>query len=68
MIRLKTPTDNSMDAYKKDLGLKEVISSNEEITKYLSKDEIKEIMDPHTYIGSAVQMVDNVLSDSNGWF
>ena len=58
----------SMDAYEKSLGLKEVISSNEEITKYLSRDEIEEIMNPHTYIGSAVQIVDNVLSASNWWF
>ncbi len=58
----------SMDAYKKDLGLKEVISTNEEIIKYLSTEEIDEIMDPHTYIGSAVQMVDDVLNASNKWF
>ena len=58
----------SMDAYKKDLGLKEVISTNEEIIKYLSTEEIDEIMDPHTYIGSAVQMVDDVLDASNKWF
>jgi len=58
----------SMDAYEKGLGLKEVISSSKEITKYLSEDEIEEIMDPHTYIGSAVQIVENVLSASNNWF
>jgi adenylosuccinate lyase len=58
----------SMDAYEKNIGLKEVISSNEEVTKYLSYDEIEEIMDPHTYIGSAVQMVDDVLLASNKWF
>jgi adenylosuccinate lyase len=48
--------------------LKEVISSNDEVTKYLSHDEIEDIMDPHTYIGSAVQMVDDVLLASNKWF
>ena len=58
----------SMDAYEKGLGLKEVISSSKEITKYLSEDEIEKIMDPHTYIGSAVQIVENVLSASNNWF
>jgi adenylosuccinate lyase len=60
--------DCSMDAYKKDLGLKDVISRNGEIIKYLSTEEIDEIMDPHTYIGSAVQMVDDVLDASNKWF
>ena len=58
----------SMDAYEKGLGLKEVISSSKEITKYLSENEIEEIMDPHTYIGSAIQIVDDVLSASNNWF
>ncbi len=58
----------SMDAYEKGLGLKEVISSSKEITKYLSEDEIEVIMDPHTYIGSAVQIVEDVLSASNNWF
>lgn len=58
----------SLDAVEKGIGLKEVISSNKEVTKYLSPDEITEIMDPHTYIGSAVLMVDNVLAESKLWF
>jgi adenylosuccinate lyase len=57
----------SMDAYEFDKGLKEVISSNDEIKKYLSMDEIEDIMDPHTYIGSSVQMVDDVIQASKNW-
>ena len=57
----------SMDAYEFDKGLKEVISANDEIRKYLSMDEIEEIMDPHTYIGSSVQMVDDVIQASKNW-
>jgi adenylosuccinate lyase len=58
----------SMDAYELDVGLKEVISANEEIKKYLSMDEIEEIMDPHTYIGSSIQMVDDIIEASKNWF
>ena len=58
----------SMDAYERDVGLKEVITANDEVTKYLSLNEIEEIMDPHTYIGSAVQIVDDVITASNNWF
>jgi len=58
----------ALDANKKGIGLKEVISLSTEVTKYLSSEEIDEIMNPHTYIGSAVQMVDNVLAESKDWF
>ena len=58
----------ALDANEKGIGLKEVISSSAEVTKYLSSEEIDEIMDPHTYIGSAVQMIDNVLAESKRWF
>ena len=58
----------ALDANEKGNGLKEVISSSTEVTKYLSFEEIEEIMDPHTYIGSAVQMVDNLLAESKEWF
>ena len=60
--------ESSMDAYELDSGLNEIISSNKEITKFLSLSEIEEIMDPHTYIGSSIQMVDNVLAASREWF
>ncbi|MDD3984738.1 MAG: adenylosuccinate lyase [Methanobacterium sp.] len=59
---------SSMEVYESDKDLKEIISSNREITKLLSFNEIEEIMDPHTYIGSSIQMVDNVLKDSKNWF
>ncbi len=48
--------------------LKEIISDNEEIRKYLSLEEITDIMDPHTYLGSAIEIVKNVLNESNNWF
>ncbi|AEG17145.1 adenylosuccinate lyase [Methanobacterium paludis] len=58
----------SLEAYDKDVGLKEIVSSNSEIKKYLTEDDIEKIMDPHTYLGSSIQIVENVLKDSNEWF
>lgn len=58
----------SVDANKKGVGLEELISADEEIGKYLSPDDIREIMDPHTYLGSAVEIVNDVLSESDNWF
>ena len=58
----------SLEAYAKDVGLKEIVLSNSEIKKYLTEDEIEKIMDPHTYLGSSVQIIENVLKDSERWF
>jgi len=58
----------SVEASQKGVGLEEIISSNQEIMNYLSLDEIKEIMDPHTYLGSSIKIVENVLADSENWF
>ncbi len=58
----------SMDAIELNIGLKEVIESNEEIKKYLSCADIETIMDPHTYIGSSVEMVNEILVASQHWF
>jgi adenylosuccinate lyase len=58
----------SVEANQKGMGLKELILEDEEIRKYLSLEDITEIMDPHTYLGSAVDIVENVLSESKNWF
>jgi adenylosuccinate lyase len=58
----------SVEANQKGIGLQELISADEEIVKYLSSDDIRDIMDPHTYLGSAVNIVDNVISESENWF
>ncbi|WP_323736645.1 adenylosuccinate lyase [Methanosphaera sp. ISO3-F5] len=52
----------AMDAYEENTGLREMVSKQEEITKYMSQDEIDEILDPHTYLGSSSKFVDNVIS------
>ena len=58
----------SVEANQTGEEFKDIISVNEEIRKYLSLEEIAEIMDPHTYLGSASQIVDNVLRESKNWF
>lgn len=58
----------SMDAYEQNTGLKQIIDSNKEIKEYLSSSDIESIMDPHTYIGSSVEMVNEVLVASKHWF
>ncbi|MBE6493432.1 MAG: adenylosuccinate lyase [Methanosphaera stadtmanae] len=51
----------AMEAYAQDCGLREILSNQEEITKYLTQEEINETMDPHTYLGSSEKFVDNVI-------
>ncbi|MTK64084.1 MAG: adenylosuccinate lyase [Methanobacterium sp.] len=58
----------SLEAYDLNTGLKQVIDSNDEIKSYLSSSDIESIMDPHTYIGSSVEMVNEVLVASKNWF
>ena len=58
----------SVEANQKGLGLEELISADDEIRKYLSLEDITQIMDPHTYLGSAVRIVKNVITESQSWF
>ncbi len=58
----------ALDANQKGISLEAVVLDNEEIREYLSPDEVRQIMEPHTYLGSAVQTVRNVLKDSENWF
>ena len=58
----------SMESNETGELLKDILLSHDEIRKYLSSLEIEEIMDPHTYLGSAEEIVENVLSESENWF
>jgi len=58
----------SIKANKENISLVDVVLSQDEIKQYLSPDEIREIMNPHTYIGSSVSIVNNVLEESKKWF
>lgn len=48
--------------------LSDIILTKNEIEPYLSKKDVDEIMDPHTYIGSAEKIVDEILESSEKWF
>lgn len=58
----------SIEANKKNTRLVDVVLSRDEIKKRLSEEEIMEIMNSHTYIGSSVKIVNNVLEESKKWF
>ncbi|HIH62609.1 MAG TPA: adenylosuccinate lyase [Methanobacteriales archaeon] len=45
-----------------------VVGEKKEIREYLSREELENIMDPYTYIGSAIKIVENVLKKSREWF
>lgn len=58
----------ALEASARNVSLEQVVSDNEKIKEYLSPKEISEIMDPHTYLGSAELIVDNILEESREWF
>ncbi len=58
----------AIKANKENELLSEVILSQKELEEYLSPEDVEKIMDPHTYIGSAVLMVEKVLENSKNWF
>ncbi|WP_457613054.1 adenylosuccinate lyase [Methanocaldococcus sp.] len=51
----------AMKAYDEKRHLKDVLLENEEVMKYLTKEELEKLMDPKTYIGLAPQIVDEVI-------
>ncbi|OWT33492.1 adenylosuccinate lyase [Methanobrevibacter sp. 87.7] len=59
---------NAIKANKEKLLLADLILEDEEASKYLSEEEVKKIMDPHTYTGSAGIIVDEILESSKNWF
>ena len=58
----------ALKANQQNVGLEESILSQDDIRKYLSTEEIHEIMNPHTYLGSAVEIVNQVLEEAKMWF
>lgn len=57
---------DSMKAFEEDRPLKEVLLEDPEVKKYLSAKEIQELVNPETYIGTAPQQVDAVISYIKG--
>lgn len=58
----------AIKANKEDKLLSEVILARSELDGYLTPEDVQEIMDPHTYIGSAVLSVEKVIELSEDWF
>jgi|Deesub1362A_J573_1020465.scaffolds.fasta_scaffold00350_3 adenylosuccinate lyase len=54
----------SMEAYKKGESLEEALKKDSRITQLLSDEEISKLVDPHNYIGTAIEQVRNVLEVS----
>ena len=59
---------NAIKANKEKLLLGELILQDSDVKKYLTKDDVDKIMDPHTYIGSIPTILDELLEDSKKWF
>ena len=59
---------NAIKANKEKLLLGELILEDEEVKKYLTKEDVEKIMDPHTYTGSIAIIIDELLEKSKNWF
>lgn len=59
---------NAIKANKKKLLLSDLILEDERVKEYLTKEDVDEIMDPHTYIGSSQIIIDELLEKSQEWF
>ena len=59
---------NAIKAKKEQLLLGELILEDPNVSKFLSEEDVEKIMDPHTYIGSSVKIIDELLEKSEKWF
>lgn len=59
---------NAIRANKENKLLGNLILEDKEVQKYLTENDIKEIMNPHTYIGSSKIIIDELLEKSKEWF
>lgn len=51
-----------MEAYEKEIPLKDVLMKTPEVTAAFTEDEVDHMLDPHTYIGLAPEFVDRVVA------
>ncbi|KYH37101.1 MAG: adenylosuccinate lyase [Candidatus Bathyarchaeota archaeon B24] len=52
----------SMEAWKTGKHLKEILTANPEVRKYLTAEEVERVMKPENYIGTAKEQVDRVVT------
>lgn len=50
----------SMEAFEQKRELSEVLIENQQVTKHLKPEEIRALLDPHQYIGTAVEQVERL--------
>ncbi|MFX0038631.1 MAG: adenylosuccinate lyase [Promethearchaeota archaeon] len=51
----------SIKARKEKINMSDILTGNKQIMEKFSKEELKDIFDPHKYIGKAVEQVDNLI-------
>lgn len=59
---------NAIKANKENKLLGELILEDDEVKKYLTEEDVEEIMDPHTYIGSSKIIIEELIEKSKDWF
>ncbi len=59
---------NAIKANKENKLLGNLILEDPEVQKYLTEEYVKEIMNPHTYIGSSKTIIKELLEKSKEWF
>ncbi|MBC7112290.1 MAG: adenylosuccinate lyase, partial [Methanothermobacter sp.] len=57
----------AIEASRTGRSLRDVVLERSEIMDYLTVEDLEEIMNPETYIGSARRMVERVLEESEKW-
>ncbi len=58
----------AITAKREDKLLSELILADEDASKFLTKEDVEEIMDPHTYLGSSDTIISELLENSKSWF
>jgi adenylosuccinate lyase len=55
---------SSMTVYAKNISFKEALSKNQQITVKLSPQELEELLQPETYLGSTEMIIESAITDS----
>ncbi|MBS7609925.1 adenylosuccinate lyase, partial [Candidatus Bathyarchaeota archaeon] len=53
----------SMEAWKRQIGLKDVLKEREEVRRYLTEEEIDEAMNPYNYLGTSREQIDRIVDE-----
>ena len=53
----------AIKARNENLYIKDILIENEEVKTNFSQEELEDLLDPHKYIGKAIEQVDNLIKD-----